>query len=311
MSKVPYIDRGGDIVFSQPFAANGVNFYGFILSADEQKLQAYCDQSFNQPSGGQVNLRPVGPFVMLVFCDLQELKATDEPFSHYGAFREGECAVWLLTVDAVRQRLFWAFPYIWVDNEYAMAMGRELYGFPKGMAQFQMPETHEQADAFTMQTLIVREFGIGQRGELAELIGINRVSGPEKTSWWSALKSGLTGAWDFLTEHQTLLQDLRLGANELNDIVHGRVPFVFLKQFRDVEDGSKACYQSIVETPCGLTKFYSGGLLHGDYGVRIQDCASHPIRERLGLDQGTIRPVLSFWSRFDFEIGNGVEVWKA
>jgi hypothetical protein len=305
-----YVDMGGDIVFSQPFEANGVNYYGFVLDADEAKLQDYCDRMFNIPSGGEVSVKPAGAYVLLVFCDLPELTAKNPPYSNYGKFSEGECAIWLLVVDEKRERMFFAFPYIWVNNEYALAMGRELYGFPKGMAKFEIPVNAETADRFVMNTLVVEKFGAAARGETKNLIEINRVSTIGHGSVWKGIKNGMAAMWDLL-KGQGLMNDFRLMTNEFKDAIHLKIPFIFLKQFRDVADGSKACYQSIIEVACGMTHFESGGLLSGDYEIDILDCDSAPMRQSLGLADGKIKPTLSFWCRFNFEIGDGTEVWNA
>jgi Acetoacetate decarboxylase (ADC) len=310
-SKPNYVDMGGDIVFSQPFEAIGVNFYGFFLEADEAKLTEYCDRMFNIPSGGQVSIKPAGPFVMLVFCDLPELTAMNPPYSNYGKFSESECAIWLQVVDEKRERLFFAFPYIWVDNEYAMAMGRELYGFPKGIANFQIPDSPEQAESFSLSTLVVDKFGPTAQGRTADLIKVRRTSEKGGVSVWGSIKDGLSALVGLLKSQHGITKDFHLMFNELKDAINLKIPFVFLKQFRDVEDGSKACYQSIVEVPCGLTHFESGGLLAGEYEVDILDCDSAPLRSTLGLASGPIKPSVSFWCRFNFEIGDGTEVWNS
>ena len=311
MSKPPYVDRGGEIVFSQPFEANGVNFYGFMIQADEAVLTDYFEKTFNEPSGGEVKFKPAGGYVMLVFCNLKELVAKDEPYSNYGKFTEAECAFWVPAIDEKRERLFWAFPFIWVDNEYAMAMGRELYGFPKGIAKFQIPDDQKDASSFAMTTLGVRKFGPSAAGEVMDMITINKTKEVNDSSAWSGIKEGAEAVFNLFSSEEGVKNDVRLMFNELKDLIHLEIPFVFLKQFRDVADGSKACYQSIVETPCRVAKWDSGGVLHGEYEVNIIDCDSHPMREKLGLAEGPMSPELSFWCRFDFEIGNGTEIWKA
>src|SRR5205823_9047455 len=121
MSKSLYIDRGGEQVYRQPFLAQGVRYYGFILEADVSVLQtSLCDRYFNGPSGGSVRFRPAAAYVLLAFCNLEALKSETAPYSGYGWFAEREVAFWVLTVDEARERLCWSFPYIWVDNAYAM-----------------------------------------------------------------------------------------------------------------------------------------------------------------------------------------------
>jgi hypothetical protein len=50
MSGTAYIPRGGEQVYSPPFVAEGVQFFGFVVAADKAKLQDICDRYLNGPS---------------------------------------------------------------------------------------------------------------------------------------------------------------------------------------------------------------------------------------------------------------------
>jgi hypothetical protein len=309
-----YIDRGGELVYAQPFEAKGVHFYGFLLWADKDVLQeALCDRYLNNPSGGATKFRPAAPLVLLAFCKLDSLSSDAPPYKDYGWFSEQEAAIWVLTVDEQRETMLWSFPYIWVDNPYAMAMGREIYGFPKGLGTFEIPSSPEIAEHFSVDILALKTFSPETEGTIERVIQANRVSGGGATSEWAevgdagkAILKGLAAA----AGTDDIWGDLKLAYNTLDDLIHGRVPFVFLKQFRDVADGTSACYQSIVEVTCKMTQFHGGGLLGGEYEVEIADLASHPLVADLGLAGNKIKPVMSYWNYFDFEIGPGVEIWK-
>jgi hypothetical protein len=47
MATPSYIDRGGELVYQPPFVAKEVEYYGFILDADKEKLQEVCDRYLN------------------------------------------------------------------------------------------------------------------------------------------------------------------------------------------------------------------------------------------------------------------------
>jgi len=309
-----YIDRGGEQVYVQPFDANGIEFYGFLLPADPDILQKnLCDKYFNEPSGGKVKFRPAGPFVLLVFCKLNSLISKSPPYDNYGWYSEQEAAVWVLTIDETRNRLFWAFPYIWVDNALAMSMGREIYGFPKGLGWFQMPDSPASADMFTMDTLALKTLDSKTQGVREQLMKVERVVEGKAQAEWGSIKEGgeaVLKSLGMFAPANGIWDDLELIAHSLEDLIPGNCPFVFLKQFRDIADGYKACYQSIVEVPCKMTNFYSGGFLPGQYEVTFADFASHPIVKDLGLSGNVVQPVLSYWTKFDFVVGNGTEIWK-
>jgi len=84
----------------------------------------------------------------------------------------------------------------------------------------------------------------------------------------------------------------------------------FLRQFRDVAEPDRACYQAIIEAACDLTAWRGGGFLE-EHVLTIRDCASHPLARDLGLAPGPIETGFGFWADFDFDIGAGKELWRA
>jgi len=65
---------------------------------------------------------------------------------------------------------------------------------------------------------------------------------------------------------------------------------VFLKQFRDVADGHLACYQAIVEAPSRLVDLRQAGALASEYRVTVNQYASHPILDEIGLEAQSALP---------------------
>ena len=70
----------------------------------------------------------------------------------------------------MRRRVYWLLPYIWVDNPYAMAMGRGLYGFPKGIGTVTLPASPENPDCFAIDTLVLPTFSPETKGEIVRLV---------------------------------------------------------------------------------------------------------------------------------------------
>jgi hypothetical protein len=86
---------------------------------------------------------------------------------------------------------------------------------------------------------------------------------------------------------------------------------VFLKQFRDVQCPTKACYQAIVEAPLEI---HPDGASYGRldpalYTIRLANLASHPIASNLGVKD--LVPERAFWATLNFDIQLGYEVWRA
>ncbi|MGH2803384.1 MAG: hypothetical protein ACRDL4_10115, partial [Thermoleophilaceae bacterium] len=86
-----------------------------------------------------------------------------------------------------------------------------------------------------------------------------------------------------------------------------RVGQVFLKQFRDAADGTRACYQSVVEAPVRVRRVRARPSAR-EWAVRIHPLDSHPIDQELGLaDQ---RALLAFDVEIDFDVEDGIEVGR-
>jgi len=89
---------------------------------------------------------------------------------------------------------------------------------------------------------------------------------------------------------------------------------VFLKQFRDITCPTKACYQAVVEAPITfhLTGVGYQQLDPSFFAVTVQSWASDPIADQLGIAPNTpIKPASAFQAKLGFEIGLGVEIWRA
>lgn len=307
-----YIERTGKQVFQQPFAANNVQFYGFVVSADADSLQKnLCDKYLNNPSKGAVDFRPVGPFALIVFNKINSLNSINPPDSQKGWFSEQETAVWVLLEDRKREKLFWFHPYIFVDNSYAMAMGRELYGFPKSLGWFNIPNNPQEANSFSLETLVLKQFTPQTKGTRETLIDVKQTDPAGHSVEAVGLETIMKEMLHLFTHQNSIVKDLILAWNSASDVLHGRAPMVFLKQFPEVTNPNLACYQAILEVPSRMAKFHTGSLIHGKYEITIGDFQSHPIVQDLGLSSTKINPVLSYYVSFDFEIGNGTVIWQA
>jgi hypothetical protein len=102
-----------------------------------------------------------------------------------------------------------------------------------------------------------------------------------------------------------LLGDVQLTAGVVADLLAGRVGQVFLKQFRDTTDGTRACYQTIVEAPVQIRRVQST-LSERDWHVKLHPLDSHPIDRELGLAEQDAEA--AFDIAIDFVVENGHEV---
>jgi hypothetical protein len=311
MKMQTYIDRGGELVYQPPFVAEGVEYYGFILDADKGKLQELCDRYLNAPIGGGRRFLPAGGFVLLACCNLSSLRSITPPYNNFGRFAEREVAFWVLVIDKVKERLYWFLPYIFVDNTYAMAMGREVYGFPKSVGTIVIPPSPDQAADLSLETLVVKKYPPLSKGEVLRLVQVRKAadvySGPIGS--WHDLGDLVKELVAFLDDELDLFDDIRLFLRTTDDLLNLKIPMLFLKQIRDVVEPQKAAYQAIVETTPSSSKVHEGRILGSNYDVAIAQCDSHPICADFGMKPtGTLRSKINFYVKFDFEIGLGTTI---
>jgi len=316
MSLPSYVNRSGEQVYLPPFAATGTRLFGFAVSAslDAQKTRI-CNPCLNAPLGGKQRFLPVLDQVFFVFNSIDALRSTAPGWENTGSFTEQEGAVWMLVADTETDRMFWYHPYMLVDNAYALSMGREIYGFPKSLGWFELAPGPDAPDVLSVETIGVRQWGPDAKGERQPLFTVRRIDGPAFPG--EGVLEGISEASQLMAELVKLssldlswLEELKLSAHFLEDVLNLRLPMVFLKQFRDGLAPSQAVAQCIQEVNVQLTAFH-GARIYGDaFEVVVHDMDSHPIRADLGLPNGPIPVNYAFWTCFDFTIGPCTAAWK-
>jgi hypothetical protein len=88
------------------------------------------------------------------------------------------------------------------------------------------------------------------------------------------------------------------------------VPLASLKQFPDVENGARACYQAIVEVPIRAHYTQPVRRLPGRYECATYDCDSHPFYRDLGLERH-LTVVQAIEAEMDLTVGPGTTIWQA
>jgi Acetoacetate decarboxylase (ADC) len=309
-----YIDRGGEQVYMPAFTAKGTRLFGFAVASDREVQQTrICDRYLNAPLGGRQRFVAALEQVFFVFNTVDSLVSTAPGWEDKGWFSEQEAAVWMLVADLDTERLFWFHPYMLVDNAYALCMGREIYGFPKALGWFDIAPGPDAPERMGVETLAVKVWGEASQGQRYPLFSVRRVGEPDG----SALIDTLSEATELMGELVSLsglnvgwFERLGLAAHSLDDLLHLRLPMVFLKQFRDGLDPSRCCYQAIQEVSVQLTAFHGARIYTNPYELDIVDLASHPIRADLGLASGPIAVDYAFWTDFDFTIGPCTALWS-
>lgn len=307
-----YIDGGiGIPVFRGPYLQREAHIATFLLPARSEALRSLCDTYFDTPSDGAVKVSPLGPYVLLLYADMQ-IQSLDERDEAIGWMHETEVSFWIPAATRANHTV-WFLPYLFVDNPYAIAAGREVYGFPKTWGQFEQAERIQNPE-FAVDVWGFAEFDAQAEGKPQRLLETRRTDAthdtpPDTWTTWDAARSALI---------RLLFKDWQPQADDEGHVSWSetleKMPLIFLKQFRDTADSRKACYQAVIEAPVQLTTFHGGGLIDDTYTVTCQPLASHPLSETLGLNvdsSGTLQALATFWLHVDFTLGAGTEVWQA
>ncbi len=318
MSKPAFIEMGAPQTFAAPYDMQQCRCYGFMLKADIDALNRFCDSYLNAIAPPDAAERYVAAMDRVMFAYSDMGRAVIGGTAGYRQFTvpEIDVAFWVPVV-AVRKnggsetvsRFLWLMTYVNVDNIWAVASGREIYGFPKGLANVQSAAGPGVLASLTLDTLAVERFGADAQAGIRRFLEIRKTGGgpnPVTRAWKSAA--------EFFAEMASFFSTARPGsglASQLTELVRQRrYPLVFLKQFRDVADPTKACYQAVVEAPVTIGAFRGAGLLAGEYQLRIEKLESHPVVEELGLESHEPRILSAFHSDFDFEMGCGRVIWE-
>ncbi len=306
----PYVERGGDLVARQPFMHENAHLRCFFLEAAADKLQALCDRVFNVPSGGALEFRPLGNTILLTFAQIGRIYSTDEDQRQLGTMSEIDVAFWLplLSWRAGKPFLSWYIVYIFVDNPFAMATGREVYGFPKTLAQFQIPQETASRQPYWVETMAMERFHPESRIRSQRIFEVvpgdpgQNGAGPESLAAAGRLWPVLPGQGERLSTR------LALGWRQLRK---RETPILFLRQLRDIEEPTRAAYLEVIEAPARVTRLRRGGSLPGSFEVRFAANATFPIAEELGLrpEGHPVRGAL--WVEFDFLMDAGKTLWRA
>lgn len=312
-----FVEHGGMSTFPGPISLQDTKMWAFLLEADAARLEAYCQRLFDAPSGGAVQVRPLGPFMMMSIVDIGRGTFTDA--AEMGWSAERELTFWIPAVrvlvengKSIAEDFAFVLPYLVLDNPVAIASGREIFGYMKQKGWIALPgDPGQPADTLTVDLFATRTFGADSQEQRTRLLTLTPVG--EHPSPELAAVGSLAEAARALHAH---LAPAIAGWNEspgfvvdsLGDLLEERVPQLFLKQFRDVADGRNACYQAITEAVGEVTRFDALPQLV-EYDMVLEPLDSSPIASDFGLAaQQRLRGVQL---TYDMAIQPGRVLWQA
>jgi uncharacterized protein with NAD-binding domain and iron-sulfur cluster len=317
-----YIGTGvGLPVFQGPYMQEEAALAAFPIKADPARLKDICDKYLNGPAGGEYVYIPLLPYVLLVLANMTVYSLAPAE-RNIGTMKETDVCFWILTVRYKKHgatylpdRLVWFIPQLFVNNPYAVATGREVYGFRKIMSEIVAPQSIKNPE-FAVRALGFQQFTAQTLGSPQWVLSVQK----------TGERSGAgDGRWNSPKDAREEILKLLAGGSGLAKVSVGAfeevsydllehfkidIPMVFLKQFPDVADTEKACYQAVIEAPARLTGFRGGWVLKNRYELLLNDIPSFPIARELGLQvqNGKVELPIGFWVDIDFVVGAGEEV---
>ncbi len=329
-----YVQRGGEVVYRHPFLAEGVRLYGFVLEAHQANLARSLYRTFTEPSDGEVEVEPLGRYVVLAFMSIEGFRAGEAPDDSLGVLSEVEAAIWVPVHDKITGERYWTLPYMYVDTAAAMAGGRETYGFPKQHGEIIIDDA-DPPGSLHARIPTISTFGPESALTLEDVISVARPSlaNAPAVEWADATTVCHEFVADSATAHGTpagggrfqSLVTAGLSAVEgssrafadapevaallMEGFLEGALPVLLLKQFRSCEDPGSACYQSIVHVDLRIKASRGAARLPDDYVVDLPILAGTPLVADLGLPTQS-RPAVAFALDFDFEVPRGSVLWS-
>lgn len=311
MTTRKYIQRGGDLVMAAPLQLNDATMYSFCVGADFAQLQKVVDEQLNAVAGPGT-YKALLPMVAIVCADIADSFSQVPPDSEKGWMSERDFGIWIPVVRGTT--IGWYLPYVFVDNVAAMVTGREVFGFFKQTATLMMPPSPKEPGVFSVDALAIATYSPESQAQVLRLMTLTTTENAPAPagSWAGDVRKAFE---DVFSAVKTMIGDVRdlpistweLLKNGLEEAITGNVPMVFLKQFRDATDPTKACYQAVIEAPAHLAKLHDGWFAH-PHDITIVPVDSHPIVAECGLASGSLRSSLAFWCKMDFVMEAGVVV---
>lgn len=313
-----YID--GSLGFPPPFRESGAQFYTFVFSSSQEKLQKVCDNWFNIPSGGAVRYEPLLPVVLVSFARYASSAPASPPFDQWGFVPYHEAIFSIFAVRLKKVGGIWLaehvgalVPYIFVDDTIAMAAGREVYGMPKTMAKIGLPEGPHAPDLeFSLETVSTPRFSPDEPFRSMPIASLSQAGEAEKGQLhvWEDMEAAFKAIQGIVFGgHQIHLPSAGLLLEVADMFLERKLPFSSLRQLRSLSAPDQAAYQSIVDFSARMERFERAGLLPGHFRLSLPENALYPISEDLGLADGQ-KAEGAFWLDWDFLFEGGREVWQ-
>jgi hypothetical protein len=295
--------RHGAINLAPPGVFRDATAYAFVLDASSEAMQGLVDKLLAPATQGKFVYRVATAATMVSVLDIEQCSSGAETS---GWLPGREFAIWVPLIEensekGTKRLVLWS-PYIFINYDIGMVTGREVWGWPKAMAQITVEPTAQPA-RLSCKTTIFRTLTPQTMGSVEELIAI------------SGTKPITPGAGDLIELLSTLFGDMAIALAELFH-VEPVIPAIALKQMRDSADVTRAVYQAIVNSPCRVTKMKGGEVIDDQFTLSITNCESHSIMQDIfgekptePVSQRKVTLASRIWFDFQADPGAAIIAW--
>jgi uncharacterized protein with NAD-binding domain and iron-sulfur cluster len=307
-----YIYQGGSVMMHSPLQLKNSEMYGFFVKGDLAKLQATLDGTLNQVAGARMTFKAISPYVLLTFTRVNHADSA-APVDHAkGWITEIDIVTWIMVGamddEGELAHIYYYPAHIFVDDAMALINGRELFGYPKYLCEYEIPQAGTEPLRCSVAAKGFQPFAPETKIAMHPLLEVNAT---QQTGIETPIHSVLDLIEEAIKLFLSIPDFFNMDAAGWEDIIsllrNPRIDQIFLKQFPD-SAGLKAVYQAILAAPATIDKIHSGKLLGYEYECVLHAFDSFPLAETLGLKLGPQEAILPYHLNFDFTAQPGEEL---
>lgn len=284
-----YVNFGGWVTLPPPpYYCNDTKFYVLSFKIDKRTAQRYLDRSFNHAVSCK-QFKVALDQIFLFIVNSKKVIPSNPPFSEEGGCPEIDIGFWLLAKNEQADTsgtvtYGWIPAFLFVDNPYAVAVGREVMGYPKYYANIKVPDDDNSAEiVFNASALLIKKFNSKAMASIQNfftLQGSNIIaSRPSERSVVEGFRKLCVDADPKLLGTLTAAEVAR---SVLGDL-HVPVPVWFFKQVRSANGADVANFQTLQKGPLILTALRGVQWLSGSWTLELGTFDSLPFVRELGL----------------------------
>ena len=305
--------------FPEPYDLLGARLACTVINEGRRgAFQRLVDESLNAATRpGRFKLSPLfsGVGIMGIFhFDAVRSRQTGA----WGVMRYYEASLSLLVMDTAAPSSLRGVPHIFnpvmlLNDPYALIAGREIYGFPKMLGQFQAKGFPEDGAAASHPL---------RRTEAEVSVHGFSTRSPDEVADWHRLLDATVRPWGEVFQNdqrhdgtlflQGITPEMPASTwNMIKALLSGNLQGIFLKRFPGCHAGAPASYCSVVRAPYQMARLKQ--IRTGSGCVTLHNPASFPLAEALGYTPDPSgRPVkvrgFGFLADTDWVLGAGTEV---